>query len=854
MRSDRSTFRGSARIRGVTGKSRVALTGLLSALALTPAAEASDRVTVKAGGGLRAVVGADPWRVELRGRQGREVLSESGVTGPGPSGALGFRTATGWAHATRATSLERDGGAAVATVETTDPAGGTLAVRIEPQGRGVLKLEARPDRLLGDIDATGMGFRAAPEERYFGFGERSNAVEMSGLDVENYTSDGAVRPEDRNYPKPFLPPWAVSDRDDATYYPIPWMLSSAGYGVLIDNDERSFFRLGSEDAGEWSLEAEAEDLRLRFFAGPTPAKALRRFTAATGRQPKPRAPWIFGPWFQTGQPNQIPLENEREWTGILRDADAPVSAAETQMHYLPCGAHRGAEDYLAERNEFFHSRGLAHLAYLNPKVCVSYQPTYSEAAQGGLLQQLPAGGQPYTYSGFVGGAGPAGFTVEPLSQVDFTAEGADDFYSARVSELMEDGHDGWMEDFGEWTPPDSVSADGTTGAEMHNRYPTTYHCAAKRIADSQPRPVARFNRSGWTGTARCSDIVWGGDNTTVWGYDGLSSAVKEALSMGLSGVSRWASDIGGYNTYGPMENLTPELLQRWIQFGSVSAVMRTKGGGLAFPSYERPQIWHEENIATWRIYAKLHTQLNPYLKAADRTYRRTGMPLMRHMALVEPGDPAMLSEEDQFMFGPSFLAAPVIEPGVTEKQVRLPSGRWVDFWRSVRFRERDGAFLPSNRARMVRGGGEVTLPAPIEELPLLVKAGAVIPMLPADIDTLAPYGNDDPNTVRLADRRGRLTLLAFPRGRSRSALSNRGNLISTERRSAWELEVDGKPGTKYTLRASLGSLHRKLVPCSLELDGRELPDARWRYHKRSRTLTARLRADARTAVLSVSGC
>lgn len=88
---------------------------------------------------------------------------------------------------------------------------------------------------------------------------------------------------------------------------------------------------------------------------------------------------------------------------------------------------------------------------------------------------------------------------------------------------------------------------------MHNRYPTDYHCAVYDIAKRQPRPVARFNRSGWTGTAACSDIVWGGDNTTVWDYDGLSSAVKEALSMGLSGVSRWASDIGGYNTYGPME-------------------------------------------------------------------------------------------------------------------------------------------------------------------------------------------------------------------------------------------------------------------------------------------------------------
>jgi alpha-glucosidase (family GH31 glycosyl hydrolase) len=808
-------------------------------------------VTVRAGPSVRAVITADPWHIEFIGRHGRGGLAESQAMGTGPSGPLGFRTATGWAHATAAQSLERQGDAAVATVETSDPAGGTIDVRIEPTAPGVISLTATPDRLAGGIEATGMGFASVPDERYFGFGERSNAVEMSGLDVENYTSDGAVRPEDRAFPKPFLPPWAVSDRDDATYYPVPWLLSSAGHGVLIDNDERSFFRLESEDAGEWSLEAEAADLRMRFFAGPTPAKSLRRFTKATGRQPKPRAPWVFGPWFQTGQANQIPLEDEEEWTGILRAADAPVSAAETQMHYLPCGAHRGAEDYLAQRNAFFHSRGLAHLAYLNPKVCVSYSSAYNEAAGAGLFQQLPAGGLPYVYTGFVGGAGPAGFTVEPLSQIDFTADGSSDFYSARVDELMAAGHDGWMEDFGEWTPPDSLSADGTTGAEMHNRFPTTYHCAVKRIADGQPRPVARFNRSGWTGTARCADIVWGGDNTTVWDYDGLESAVKESLSMGLSGVSRWASDIGGYNTYGPMENLTPELLQRWIEFGSVSAVMRTKGGGLAFPSYDRPQIWDEENVGIWRIYAKLHTQLNPYLQAADRTYRRTGMPLMRHMALVEPGNSELLSEEDQFMFGPSFLAAPVVEPGATEKEVAVPRGTWIDFWRSVRFRDRDGAFVPSARARLVQGGHSATLPAPIEELPLLVKAGSVVPMLPADIDTLARYGKDDPEVVRLADRRRRLTLLAFPRGRSKSAIGPHGTVRSSESRAGWTLGIQGKPGTRYTLRASLGALRHQLDPCDVRLDGHVLQAS---YKPHARVLTAHFRVPAKTSALTVMPC
>ena len=85
-----------------------------------------------------------------------------------------------------------------------------------------------------------------------------------------------------------------------------------------------------------------------------------------------------------------------------------------------------------------------------------------------------------------------------------------------------------MEDFGEYTPPDALAADGTTGAALHNAYPRQYHCARLRGRGRvAARPLARFVRSGWTGSARCSPIVWGGDPTIGWGFDGLRSAVTQ---------------------------------------------------------------------------------------------------------------------------------------------------------------------------------------------------------------------------------------------------------------------------------------------------------------------------------------
>jgi alpha-glucosidase (family GH31 glycosyl hydrolase) len=615
------------------------------------------------------------------------------------------------------------------------------------------------------------------------------------------------------------------------------MLSGRGYGALIGNDETSVFRMRSDDPGTWSLEAESPRLKVRFFAGPTPAAALRRFTRATGRQPAAPAPYAFGPWFQTGQKNKIPLAEEAADVKKLRSADAPVSLAETQMHFLPCGAQRGNEAYNRQRTSFFHSQGLAHLIYFNPLICTPYQPVYTQAAQAGVLQRAP-GGQPFVYNGFVGGSEPAGFTVEPLSQFDFSAPKASAFYGRLLREAYDGGHDGWMEDFGEYTPPQAISADGTPGPAMHNRYPTTYHCAAYDIARHLPRALIRFQRSGWTGSARCAYDVWGGDPTTVFGFDGLSSAVKEALSMGMSGVSRWGSDIGGYDSFGPAEKLSPELLERWIEFGAVSGVMRTKGSGLAVPSYRRPQIYDNDVLPVWRRYAKLHTQLYPYLDAADAAYRATGVPIMRQLALAYPADARAAARDDEFLFGPDLLAAPVVEGGAVRRSLYLPQGRWIDLWRSAAYVARTGA-IGLRRARVLRGARSVGLPAPLGELPLLVRAGAVLPLLSADVDTLAGYGHGR-GLVHLGDRRDRLSLLAFPRGSSVGRFYGGERVLSREaplgRPPSWQLSVLGKRVRTYRVQASLAVLARRFVPRRLVVNGRAVPRRRWHYDRRTRVL------------------
>lgn len=807
-------------------------------VALVPAAARAEAIAVDAGV-LRAVLDTDPWRVTFTDGAGNRVLVEAADAGPGASGPVGFRTATGWVHATRARGVARDGDAVTAVVETTDALGRRLAVRLARDGEGVIALEARVEGgSTADVGALGMGFDAGTDERFFGLGERANAVEHRGEVVESYVSDGPYDPSDRSLIAAVLPPPGYRDRDDATYFPIPWLLSSRGYGVLVDNDETVYHRLATERADAWSVEVTGapvgvparpapERLRLRVFAGPSPADVLRRFTARIGRQPRVEAPWVFGPWFQPGgglDAQLTELEN-------LRDADAPVSVAQTYLHYLPCGDSRAAE---SERTQAMHDLGVAVTTYFNPMLCDSYQPVFDRAVAEGALMRT-AGGEPYIYQYVTS-------RVFDVGQFDFTAPPGRVLYRELLRQAIDDGHDGWMEDFGEYTPLDSYTQDGRDGTSTHNRYPVDYHCTAFALARHQQRPIVRFQRSGWTGAARCAQVVWSGDPTSQWGFDGLASVVTTGLGMGLSGVSTWGSDIGGFfGLFG--KHLTGELLARWVQLGALSGVMRTERDGIAIPDYTRPQVDDDDQLANWRRWTKFRTQLYPYLAAADTTYRCTGLPIMRHLLLGWPDDPQALASADEYLFGPDLLVAPILTPGVSTRDVYLPAGQWIDLWRSVTYAAGSGGLVLAG-AGVIPGGQSVTVPAPPDELPLFVRAGAVLPLLPPDVDTLADYGAGTPGLVRLADRLDQLELIAFPRGASSARAFRRERFTSVEADRRWELVLRGARPRTWKLQASLATLERPFVPCAVEFADKPLPAGDWSFDAATGVLQATWRGQS----------
>ena len=265
---------------------KAALVAAACAWSLAAAATAQAATVIRSDP-LFARVQADPWRLELVDRKGRTVLAEH----PGhrlrarpARSAFGRRSA----GSTRPGSPLRSGPRAGSARElaTTDPQR-TIALELRRAGAGVIALDARlagPGR--GRRGARRSGFAAPQGERYLGFGERSNAVDQTGGTVENYVADGPYQAEEYPFLAAFVPPWGLRDgREDATYFPIPWLLSSAGYGVLVDNPETSLLPAAQRRRGR--LERRGRRRRPAGEAGRRAGAAGRPPAAALLRRPAP---------------------------------------------------------------------------------------------------------------------------------------------------------------------------------------------------------------------------------------------------------------------------------------------------------------------------------------------------------------------------------------------------------------------------------------------------------------------------------------------------------------------------------------------------------------------------------------
>jgi len=243
-----------------------------------------------------------------------------------------------------------------------------------------------------------------------------------------------------------------------------------------------------------------------------------------------------------------------------------------------------------------------------------------------------------------------------------------------------------------------------------------------------------FCRSATVG-ANGIGFLWGGDNEASFSpLNGLPTVVTAGLGAGLSGMPLWTADLGGYE--GTDSTPDAQLLMRWTEYAAFSPAMEVMSSKNIGPWDFDAKSGGHQALDVYRKYAVLHMSLFPYRYAAAQEAAKTGMPIMRALVLQYQDDPRARTAKDEYLFGPDLLVAPVVDEG-TQRPVYLPPGDWVNYWTGAR----------------VSGGKVVIADAPVETIPVWVRAGAVLPKIPEDVMTLVPQSESGNTTVKSLDDR-----------------------------------------------------------------------------------------------------
>jgi alpha-D-xyloside xylohydrolase len=333
----------------------------------------------------------------------------------------------------------------------------------------------------------------------------------------------------------------------------------------------------------------------------------------------------------------------------------------------------------------------------------------------GLADGTPTDGLPYDLAG---------------SDIDTTnPDAARWFWRTIRDKIINKGFDAiWADETEPDLPPDGSYFFAGPGTRYFNIYPLL-HTAA--IYDGFRRDVPQraliLSRDAYLGSQRNGTVVWSSDIYPTW--DTLQRQVPTGLNFAASGMAYWTNDIGGWQYLPPehhgvhpplldpsdaRDNVGgyddyPELYTRWFEYATFLPIFRTHG------SRNFNEVWSYGKAAEPILekYLKLRYQLMPYIYSLAYRTHETGAPFMRALFMDFPDDPKVADRGDEYMFGPAFLVAPVTEQGATSRMVYFPAGAdWYNYWTNER----------------IRGGQTISVEAPIDTLPLFVRAGSIIPL------------------------------------------------------------------------------------------------------------------------------
>ena len=650
--------------------------------------------------------------------------------------------------------------------------------------------------LATDANRVKVGMACAESDHVVGLGSQARDVDHMGRDVFLFVTEPGVGKSDDNTP---TNDWMVTGQRSAASIPIPGWVTSRGTAWRLETDHYANLDICAADPEEMSIEVWESVVELHLFNGPEPLEARAAMLDWVGRPPLPPA-WAFAPWNDA----LFGAESVLAFAEFLRDNEIPSSAIWSEDwrggHWQSYG-YRINQDWTVDEELYpdfeemtatLEDMGLAFQAYFNPNVNAAAD-IFEEARDAGYLI-ADEEGAPMMLPGAEG-------ALSELGILDLTNPEAWDFAKALMHRAIDQGVDGWMADYAEWTPIDgAVLFDGSDPEAAHNLFPQLWQTLNAEVAEEAglDEGMGIYFRSGHRSAPRTASIVWAGDQRTSFDEDdGLPTVIPIGLGLAAAGVPFYGHDIAGYQFIGNAPG-TKELFFRWTMLGALSPIMRTHHGIKVNDNWDLDD--DAESTAHWKRYAELHIQLYPYIRGLAVEAVNSGAPLWIPMGLIHPTEDHLWSVTDQFYFGEAMLVAPVVTAsesgdGTTTRTVQIPPGRFTP-WMS------DEA--------AVEGPTELTVSVPMNEVPVYLAAGGLVPMTSEPALTL----REAPGMADISSTEGDRTLYVglgadgtfteesgasyVLEGSGTSALSTEITGNGTVDGDGWALTLSGHPEDRVT--------------------------------------------------------
>jgi alpha-glucosidase len=559
---------------------------------------------------------------------------------------------------------------------------------------GVLLNKDDDERGISWSGASVRVWKTMPQsEQYYGLGEKAGALNRRGKCFTMWNTD--------------IPAYKADT--DPLYQTIPFFYginNGRTYGIFFDNSYWSSFDMGKESPDRYSFGAVNGEMNYYFFSGDTPKKVLERFTELVGRMPLPPR-WSLG--YQQCRWSYYPESRVRKLASDFRSKRIPCDVLYLDIDYM-----EGYRIFTWSKKNFpeparmisdLSKDGFKIVTIIDPgiKADSSYSAYLTGRSQNAFLK-YPDGQL------FLGKVWP-GVCAFP----DFSSRSARDWWGKNFKALTSVGVRGFWNDMNEPSvfdvPTKTVDLDVihddnglfTPHAKNHNLYGlqmtrATYE-GVKSLKPNE-RPFV-LTRASYAGGQRYS-AAWTGDNISSWEH--LEMAVPMMLGLSICGQPFVGTDIGGF-----VGSPDGELFARWLQLGVFSTLMRThtEWGSKDQEPWSYGPEYEEMNKRT----IELRYKLLPYVYNEMYKASTSGIPPMRPLSFEYPEDTGYSMNATDFMFGENLLIAPILWSGVRTRSLKLPHGQWYDYWLGKR----------------LQGGSQVTVDAPLDRIPIFVKAGAIIP-------------------------------------------------------------------------------------------------------------------------------